>query len=377
MYSKALARTGLTAQAERFRQSSGQLTVALYKEEIEAILRTPDVAGFQLLGLTDFPGFGPAFIGILDTLSKSKGLITPEEFRRFCGPTVPLLRLSRRLWRNDETLVARLDVAHYGPAAIKAADVSWTVRKADGATQASGTLPAASIPPGGLTQLGTITVPLREFPSAAQYTIECSAGGWANAWDIWVYPERLTTFTAEVVIANHWDASARGALKEGKTVVLLPDSHGFANAVPCSFTTIFWAAAWFPKRHETMGVLCDPHHPALKQFATKSHSDWQWWELMSRSHAFDLTDGPIGFQPIVQVIDDAAKSRRLGTVVEAKAGRGKLLATSFDLASDLSNRLAARQLRASLLGYAASPEFNPGSELALDYLDSLFGSKDH
>lgn len=377
VYSKALARTGLTAWAERFRQSSGQLTVALYKEEIEAILRTPDVAGFQLLGLTDFPGFGPAFIGILDTLSKSKGLITVEEFRRFCGPTVPLLRLSRRLWRNDETLVARLDVAHYGPAAIKAADVSWTVRKADGATQASGTLPAASVPPGGLTQLGTITVPLREFPSAAQYTIECSAGGWANAWDIWVYPERLTTFTAEVVIANHWDASARGALKEGKTVVLLPDSHGLANAVPCSFTTIFWAAAWFPKRHETMGILCDPHHPALKQFATKSHSDWQWWELMSRSHAFDLTNGPIGFQPVVQVIDDAAKSRRLGTVVEAKAGRGKLLATSFDLASDLSNRLAARQLRASLLGYAASPEFNPGSELALDYLDSLFRSKDH
>ena len=132
MYREALARTGLTSQAERFRQSSGQLTVALYKEEIEAILRTPDVAGFQLLGLTDFPGFGPAFIGILDTLSKSKGLITPEEFRRFCGPTVPLLRLNKRLWRNDETLVARLDVAHYGPAALKSADVSWTVRKADG-----------------------------------------------------------------------------------------------------------------------------------------------------------------------------------------------------------------------------------------------------
>ena len=33
--------------------------------------------------------------------------------------------------------------------------------------------------------------------------------------------------------------------------------------------------------------------------------------------------------------------------------------------------------RASLMGYAASPEFNPGSELKLDYLDSLFRSKDH
>jgi Glycosyl hydrolases family 2, sugar binding domain len=377
MYSKALARTGLTPQAERFRQSSGQLTVALYKEEIEAILRTPDVAGFQLLGLTDFPGFGPAFIGILDTLSKSKGLITPEEFRRFCGPTVPLLRLNRRVWRNDETLVARLDVAHYGPAVLKSVDVAWTVRKADGATQASGTLSAATIPSGGLTQLGTIRVPLREFHSNAQYSIECSAGGSANAWDIWVYPERPSISTAEVMVANHWDASARAALEDGKTVVLLPDSHGFANTVPCSFTTIFWAASWFPNRHETMGILCDPQHPALRLFATKSHSDWQWWELMSRSRAFDLTDEPQGLQPVVQVIDDAAKSRRLGAVIEAKAGRGKLLATSFDLVSDVNSRLAARQLRASLMGYVASPEFNPGSELKLDYLDSLFRSKDH
>jgi hypothetical protein len=30
-----------------------------------------------------------------------------------------------------------------------------------------------------------------------------------------------------------------------------------------------------------------------------------------------------------------------------------------------------------LLGYAASPEFNPGSELAFDDLDSLFRSEDH
>jgi hypothetical protein len=126
-----------------------------------------------------------------------------------------------------------------------------------------------------------------------------------------------------------------------------------------------------------MGILCDPQHPALKLFATKSHSDWQWWELMSRSRAFDLTDEPQGLQPVVQVIDDAAKSRRLGAVIEAKAGRGKLLATSFDLVSDVNSRLAARQLRASLMGYAGSPEFNPGSELKLDYLDSLFRSKDH
>jgi hypothetical protein len=377
LYREALTRTGLMGQAERFRQASGQLTVALYKEEIESLLRTPDVSGFQLLGLTDFPGFGPAFVGILDALSKTKGLIIPEEFRRFCSPTVPLLRLDRRLWRNDETLVARLDVAHYGAAALTDADVSWTVRKAGGAVQASGAMPVANVPSGGLTQLGMIRFPLKDFPSAAQYSIECSVAGLANSWDVWVYPERASAPEAGITVSNNWDAPTRTALQQGKTVVFLPASKGFENAVPCSFTTVFWAAAWFPERHETMGVLCDPQHLALKQFATSFHSDWQWWELTSQSHAFDLTSGPADLEPIVQIIDDAAKSRRLGAVIEARVGRGKLLATSFDLLSEPQSRLAARQLRASLLGYAASPEFEPKTEVKLEYLDSLFKSAEH
>ncbi len=374
IYREALTRTGLMGQAERFRQASGQLTVALYKEEIEAQLRTSDVSGFQLLGLTDFPGFGPAFIGVLDTLSKSKGLITSEEFRRFCGPTVPLLRLTKRLWSTDETLVARLDVAHYGPKALKDADVSWKVRKASGAAQVAGSLPAVMIPSGSLTQLGTIRISLRDFPSAAQYSIECYVGGLANAWKVWVYPEQVSIPTTGIILTNDWDVPARTALQEGKTIVFLADSKGFENAVPCSFTTVFWAASWFPKRHETMGVLCDPQHPALKLFATSFHSDWQWWELMSRAHVFDLTNGPADLKPIVQIIDDVAKSRRLGGVIEARVGHGKILATSFDLVSEPENRIAARQLRASLLSYAASPEFDPKNELEFEYLDTLFRS---
>ncbi len=375
LYRQALARTSLTEQAEPFRLASGALTVALYKEEIEALLRTRDVAGFQLLGLTDFPGFGPAFIGVLDTLSQSKGLITPEQFRRFCSPTVPLLRLEKRLWRHDETLIAPLDIAHYGPADLNGANVAWSVRGDAGAAKMSGALPAANIPAGGLTRLGTIEIRLGDLASAARYAVECKVGGFANAWDFWVYPAQLPAPATGIMVANQWDQAARAALENGRTVVLLPGSTGFENAVPCSFTTIFWAASLFTNRHQTMGLLCDPQHPALKLFVTKSHSDWQWWELMSKSCAFDLTSGPAQLQPIVQVIDDAARSRRLGAVIEARVGRGKLLATSFDLTSGLENRLAARQLRASLLAYAGSSAFDPKDELELPYLDALFRSK--
>lgn len=375
IYRTALARTGLTALAQPFRRASGQLTVALYKEEIESILRTPGVAGFQLLGLTDFPGFGPAFVGVLDTLSKTKGLITPEEFRRFSGSTVPLLRLDKRVWTTSETLIARLDVAHYGRAALSDVEVNWTVRGMDRDIQTSGSLPTATIPAGSLTQLGTIRVELERFSAAAQYSIEYSVGDFANAWDIWVYPERLSASAGAVVIVNSWDQAARAALQDGKTVAFLPTSQDSAGSVPISFTTVFWSAAWFPERHETMGVLCDPQHPALKLFPTQAHSDWQWWELTSKSRAFDLTAGPVDLQPIVRIIDDAARTRRLGAVIEAKVGRGKLLATSFDLVREPQTRLVARQLRASLLCYAASPHFDPKTECSTDYLDSVFGSR--
>ena len=63
--------------------ASGKLATILYKEEIERALKTPGFSGFQLLDLHDFPGQGTALVGIIDAFWESKGLITPEEFRKF------------------------------------------------------------------------------------------------------------------------------------------------------------------------------------------------------------------------------------------------------------------------------------------------------
>ena len=166
-----------------------------------------------------------------------------------------------------------------------------------------------------------------------------------------------------------WDDATRKQLAAGRTVVLLLDPQQTAHTVPTTFTTAFWANAWFPDRHETMGILCQPSHAALKDFPTATHADWQWWDLMRGSRAFVLTGATAGLKPAVQVIDDAARSYPLGAVFEARVGRGKLLATSFDLINSLDTRLAARQLRSSLLRYAASRDFDPRAELQVKYLD--------
>ena len=78
---------------------------------------------------------------------------------------------------------------------------------------------------------------------------------------------------------------------------------------------------------------------------------------MSRAGAMILDGLPAGLRPTVQVIDDWFTSRRLGLVFEARVGKGRLLVTSIDLDSDdLGANPVARQMRHSLLAYAASDE---------------------
>jgi beta-galactosidase len=92
-----------------FAWASGRFQLECYKEEIEANLRTPGLAGFQLLDLHDYLGQGTALIGVVDAFWEPKSYVTAEEFRSFAGPTVPLARLaiafspaiklSNRMWK--------------------------------------------------------------------------------------------------------------------------------------------------------------------------------------------------------------------------------------------------------------------------------------
>ena len=122
---------------------------------------------------------------------------------------------------------------------------------------------------------------------------------------------------------------------------------------------------------QTLGLLCDPKHPALAQFPTQFFQDWQWDEIVSRAQAMVLDALPQDLRPIVQVIDDWNTNRKLGLIWECRVGPGKLLVCSADLAKDLDQRPAARQLRASLLSYMAGDRFNPKVAVTKDALARL------
>ncbi|MHC4325438.1 MAG: sugar-binding domain-containing protein, partial [Planctomycetota bacterium] len=117
IFRDSLAANNMLDQAEDFLLASGKLQALLYKEEIESALRTPGFGGFQLLDIHDFPGQGTALVGILDPFWDSKGYIEPHEHYRYCCETVPLARMEKRGWTTEETFVAGIEIAHFGPSA--------------------------------------------------------------------------------------------------------------------------------------------------------------------------------------------------------------------------------------------------------------------
>ena len=366
---------GMLDQAHDFLMASGRLQALMYKQEIEAFLRTPGLGGFQLLQLHDFPGQGTALVGVLDPFFDAKGYVAPEAHRRYCAPVVPLARLNKRTFTRDERLTADVDLANYGPNDLDAAAARWTLRTAGGRVAASGSFEPQQGPRGTVTRLGRLSLELTAFPAPAQLELVVALEGTdaRNAWDLWVYPGAVDTSAPEGVrLADRLDEAARAHLVDGGRLVLMSPTGQIRGETYGAFAPIFWNKAWFPrqKRH-TLGILCDPSHPALEEFPTELHSNWQWYDLNVRSKPVILDALPEGLRPIVQVIDDWNTCRRLGLVFEARVGKGRLLVTSIDLTSDLADRPAARQMRRSLLQYAASKAFDPKHAVTLDQVRGL------
>ena len=373
-FRQQLDERGMADQDKAFQQATGKFSWLVYKEDIESTLRTPGFGGAQILQLQDFPGQREALVGLLDSFWETKGILSPAQVRQFFSETVPLLRFAKFTWTNDETLRASAQVAHYSKAPLVNAVFEWAVSDETGAVRASGKLTPRTVAPGNVTALGEIAVPLAGLPQATRLRIELRIPRTEiqNGWDIWVYPKiRAPEDQGSVTIAHQLDAATLQALRQGGKVLLLwPAGTRTPSTMATRFLPIFWSGLSF-RQPGTMGILCDPQHPALAGFPTEEHNNWQWWELMQRAPAFILDETPPGFRPLVQVIDDFHRHHKLGAVFETRVGAGSLLVSSLDLESELSQRPVATQLRRSLLAYMNSPQFQPAVELNPQLLERL------
>ena len=366
------AAAGLLADAPAAHRASAKLAARLYREEIEAALRTPGFGGFQLLGLQDFPGQGTALVGLYNALFESKGAIAPAEFRRFCAPHVLLARFDRHTWTAGENFTANIDLAHFGPANLPSGRLHWSVVSIEtGTALVCGNLTAPTTAAGGLNHVDKLRFPLPATTTAQAVELRLSLTAGAKSvsttYPLWLYPSTSTSApdsSAAAPFQTSDPAAAQSALASGSRVLLLPDAaHPFAHTPGGAFMSDFWCWTMFHNKPGTLGLLIDKDHPALTGFPTAAHSDWQWFHLAQASQPLVLDSLPRELRPIIRTIDNFERCHRLGLLFEAQVGPGRLLVCGIDLPALAEKHPEARQLLASLTAYAASDRFRPAVSL--------------
>ncbi len=393
-----LATNGMASQAEKFLMSSGRLQVLAYKYEIERHLRTPGYAGFQLLALNDYSGQGTALVGPLNVHWREKGYCTAADWREFCSDLVPLAHFPRFTFETTDTL--RIPVTLYdATSASDSRPLSYAI------TNDSRVLMSGTCMPGE-----TITFIPSAIDHATKLTLTIHAdANHKNHWDFWVYtkpttpdshpalpvregakcirldeglqPAKVTTPSLAGKAGGESSGGEPSALDSilsllevGRDVLLCAGGQiKYGRDVVHRFLPVFWNTSWFKmKPPHTTGAYIQADHPIFRDFPTDDWQDLQWWELTNRAQCINLAEFPKDFQPIVQPIDTWHLSRKLGMLLEARVGKGRLILTTFDLTSDLDHRIVARQLRHSILRYMQSPDFRPTLTLSPEILHHLF-----
>ncbi len=389
IFKDMLAKNDMAEMAEKFLYASGRLQTVCYKYEIEKLLRTAPYSGYQMLAINDYSGQGTALEGVLNVFFENKGYTTPEEFRQWTAPVVPLLRVPKFVWNDNDTVHYSIDVSNYGAGPLFGVGLQIEF------TDESGNLLQRKLVP-SLTKmafnldLGLSAGILKSSfqpsfwkvsgPKQVKMTVSVVPVQQPevilarNSWNFWFYPSAPETVEGRVYVCDSLDDKARQTLAAGGDVLITAGGKvTYGRDVRQYWTPVFWNTSWFKMRPpHTTGIYLDHTHPAFREFLTEDCSDIQWFELVNRTPVMLFTDFPQGFQPLVQSIDTWFLSRKIGVLFEARVGKGRLMMTTMDLSHDLKNRIVARQLRKSILDYMNSDEFQPKFEVEAERVAELF-----
>lgn len=384
VFRRRLAAAGMLSQADDFHKASGLWSVKLYKADIEMDLRTRNMAGFQLLDIQDYPGQGSAFVGILDAFMESKGITTPEEWRQWCSPVVPLLEVEKFCFEDGEKIQAKVKVANYGGSSLYGKKLKWKIGDAEGVMN-------IFTYDEGLIDVGVLDEEISvDKPTKLLLTLNIEGTEARNSYELWVYPKKALEKKG-VIIAKDLDQEVMKVLEKGGKVLWMPtaSSHFVAaddtlsqadNATPYTvgglFQTDYWNYRMFKTICEnnkkkvspgTLGILTNPEHPIFKSYPTEMHTNWQWFPVIKESHPLVLDNFAKDYRPIVQVIDNIERNHKLGLVMEWKVGAGKLLVCMSDL-EKAAKYPEGKAFYQSVIDYMRSADFNPSVEITVDEL---------
>lgn len=351
---KHMKECGVYDRRGEYLKASGDLAVKLYKEDIEAAMRTKDFGGFQLLSICDYTGQSTALVGVLDIFFESKGVISGEEFRHFCGPVVPLLR-AKRMYLAGETMELGLDLYDYGKERISHPEFVLQIRNEDALLFETKTTEKK------------VQVKLPETRKPSMLRVTLSVGTYQNEWRIFVYPAEPGIAEAAgnpAVTAAHGREELEQALEQaqaagGGRILMLA---GCVNKpIVGSFLPVFWSPVHFPSQNPC-GAMIDASHPLFQGFPTGQYSDFQWKELLDHSKGMDIRPFAGRLKPMVETVPNFVDNTPGSPLFEVQCGKASVLYCGFDFTctdAAFKENPAVRRMYHALTEYAASEAFAP------------------
>lgn len=345
-----LERAGLYGEHEAFFRQTGHLAVDCYKREIETLLRSREVSGFQLLDLQDYTGQGTALVGVLNALMENKGLISAEEWREFCAGTVVLGEFASFTGMMGEDIRFDVQISECDPEKQHTC-IRCTLMDGERELYACDVTPGAR--QGRLTDAVSVTFPAECYRDAMQERIMrltvvlTLEDGTRNHYPIWLIPPIDIRITREGIEKDgRMVAFVSAEEKADGAAIVVPSAEG---QLPAEYCTDFWCYPMFRSISEsmgkpvpvgTMGLSIDTASPLLKRFAQEDYTTPAWYAILQTAHVQRL---PADVHPAVQMIDNTERCARLGILYQ-QDGMWHLTARLWEKPNDPAVRALAWSL---------------------------------
>ena len=348
---KSMIEKGVYPKLKKYISASGAFAAMMYKEDIEAALRTGGMGGFQLLSLTDYTGQGTATVGLLDVFRKSKGIIAPEEFTTFCSPIVPLF-MAKRLYTAGEKIKAEFRLYNASSVSMQWPEYTLRIRSSTGTVIYEIT-----------TRKTRVSIDTDFVDKPEMLTVELTVEGFTNRWTIFVYPKAERRDIPVIRTLSE----VRAIAQTGGCSVVAMTRKNLQNPIDGLFKPVFWSPAWFPSTRAS-GLIIEAEHPVFEKFPTRATADFQWKHPIDKSIGADITALGAGFEPMIEPVPNFFDNTPRSPLFEARVGKAKLLFCGFDMEA---KDIASQTLMRAIADYVHSDKFNPKQEISVETIGKI------
>lgn len=358
------------------------------KYEIESLRARGEIQGYVLTEFTDVDWEAN---GLLDMWRQPK--IFGENFARLSQDDLVALRVEKRNFAPGENVTVEVYFSHYSDASLSGAQVEWTLE----GTSLKGSFAPPAVSQASSALAGKIEFPAPALPAPAEkrLTVSLKAGAKVisdNSLSFYFYPpqpldlpppvsfhdpsgrlRRLVNEMRErgyqpatgseafpVLIASSFDDEVKKALQAGSSVILLPaDPQTIAPGIEVVSRSKDnldgnWISSflWVRQDQEPFKAL---GFGKLAGFETQAVTPSTVVKGVPAENFNDVLAGM--FYGWIQ--------SNVGTLVQARAGKGKLLICAFSLATSYGSDPYATHLLDAMVNYVVARQCSPRLEIPL------------